>query len=203
MKPTEKALPGFDGFISEIISKIPRKRKRGRPRKYDNLTHRTYLKNRSALMTGLILQKRAAGGEKLSVRQQQNLIRAERAWNILQKSENGASLLQYYLKRSTLLAELGRIESKDWLIRTAEAIAFNGLKGETARIEIRKVRYGNRFPNWMTLCRKIRKAMREYRRLFPYQTDEHFKMDFDAATKYASDELDWKISEGKKKAKTG
>lgn len=148
-------------------------------------------------MTGLLLQKRAAGGEKLTVRQQQNLIRAERAWNILQKSENGAVLLKFYLQRSTLLAELGRIESKDWLISTAEAVAFNGLKGETARIEIRKVRYGDRFPNWMTLCRKIRKAMREYRRLFPYQTDEHFKMDFASAAKFAGEESNWKIASNK------
>jgi len=197
VKSSEKALPGFESLLSEIISIIPRKRKRGRPRKYDNLTHRTYLKKRSAQMLGLLVQKKVKGGEKLSVRQQHNLIRAERAQNILLKSENAGFLLQYFFFRNTLLGELGRIESKDWLIATAERIVHNGLKGEGARAEIRKCRFGDRYPNLTILGRKIRKAMWEYRRLFPYQTDEDFKRQFEIVTKIETDDLAWKISKSK------
>ncbi len=95
------------------------------------------------------------------------------------------------------MAEIGRIENKDWLVRAGETIARNGLRGEKARAEIRKIRYGDRFPKLTILGRKIRKAMWEYRRLFPYQTDEDFKKDFEIITKIESDELAWKISKNK------
>ena len=178
MKPSEKALPGFDNLFSEIISKIPHRRKRGRPQKYDNPTHRNYLKKRSAQVLGALIMKRSASsGGKLTVRHQQNLIRAERAQNILSKSENGGFLIHYFFNRNTLLGELGRIESKDWLIATAERIAGNELKGENARAEIRKCRFGDRLPHAVILLRKIRKAVFAYRNLYPYQSCENFKRD--------------------------
>ena len=144
MKPSETALPGFEGIFSEIISKIPhqRKRGRGRPRKYDNPTHRAYLKNRANQGLGAMIMKKSESGGKLTIRQQQNLIRAERAQNILKKSESGGFLIHYFFNRNTLLGELGRIENKDWLIRTAETVAFDGLRGEQARLFIRKIRFG-------------------------------------------------------------
>ena len=143
------------------------------------------------------MKRSESSGGKLTVRQQQNLIRAERAQNILLKSENGGFLIQYFFNRNTLLGELGRIESKDWLIATAGIIAGNGLKGEKARAEIRKCRFGDRWPDIGILGRKIRKAMWEYRRLYPYQTDEDFKKDFEFITKTESDELTLKISKNK------
>jgi hypothetical protein len=177
VKPDDFILPGFNELFSEIVSKIPRKRKRGRPRKYDNPTHRAYLKKRSNQILGALIMKKSANDGKLTVRQQQNLIRAERAQNILSKSENSGFLIHYFFNRNTLLGELGRIESKDWLIATAERIAGNELKGENARAEIRKCRFGDRLPHAIILLRKIRKAVFAYRNLYPYQSCENFKRD--------------------------
>ena len=194
MKPKETALPGFEGIISEIISKTPRKLKRGRPRKYDNPTHRAYLKNHSALVLGLHINKQQKSGAHLTVRQQHNHIRAARAQNILKKSESGAFLHHYFLYRNTLLAELGRIENKDWLIRAAEFIAGNGLKGEAARDEIRKIRFGeaaprSRWRNHSILTTKIWKAVCHYRNLFPDITDEKILADLENVIKWISIDL--------------
>jgi hypothetical protein len=209
VKPNEKALPGFEPLFSEIISKIPRRRKRGRPRKYDNPTHRRYLKNRSAMILGFLVQKKMQNGEKLSVRQQQNHIHAERAWNILSKDKTvlnsmvGAAIIQHFHNRHTLLAELGRIESKDWLIRTAELIASNGLKGEAARSEIRKIRFGKcslrSWRNYSILNAKIWKAVCQYRNLYPDITDEKIFSDLEQVIGWTRESLKLAASVRKRK----
>ena len=183
-------------MFSEIISKIPRKRKRGRPRKYDNPTHRTYLKNRSEQALGALIMKKSASGGKFTVRHEQNLIRAERGQNIIKKSENGGFLIRYFFNRNTLLAELGRIESKDWLIRAAEYIAGNGLKGETARAEIRKIRFGeaaprSRWRGYSILSDKIWKAVCQYRNLFPDITDEKILSDLEKVIGWTKESLEF------------
>ena len=106
-------------------------------------------------------------------------------------------MIQYFFNRNTLLDELGRIESKRLVNYHRKRIAGKGLKGENARVEIRKCRFGDRYPKLTILGRKIRKAMWEYRRLFPYQTDEDFKKEFEIITKIESDELAWNISKNK------
>lgn len=181
VKSSEKPLPGFEPLFSEIISKIQRKQKRGRGRrpKYNHPKARAALKKRSALVLGLHARKHSGG---LTIRQQHNHIRAERAWSILSKRENGRFLQHYFLHRSTILAELGRIESKDWLASTAGFIAVNGLRGEEARGEIRKIRFGDSSPrsrwrNASILSSKIWKAVCQYRNLFPDITDEKIMAD--------------------------
>lgn len=187
----------MESLFSEIISKIPRKRKRGRPRKYDNPTHRAYLKKRSAQVLGTLIMKKSERDGKLSVRQQHNHIHAERAQNILSKGENGAFLLHYFLHRSTLLAELGRIESKDWLIHAATLIASNQLKGEAARSEIRQVRFGkngsprSRWNNFSILRRKIWKSICQFRNLFPGITDEEIIADLKKVLDWLPESLAW------------
>lgn len=194
MKPDETALPGFDDLFSEIISKTRRKRKRGRPRKYDNPTHRAYLKNRMNFVLGAVIMKKSGKGANLTVRQQQNHIRAERACNILKKAESGAFLVHYFLYRNSLLAGLGRIESKDWLIRTAEYIALKGLKGEAARSQIRKIRFGkaaprSRWNNHSILFDKIWKAVCQYRNLFHDITDEEILADLETVIGWTKESL--------------
>jgi len=81
------------------------------------------------------------------------------------------------------LAELGRIESKAWLIHAAVEIALNELKGESARLVIRKIRFGNCSPrswrNYSILNNKIWKAVCQYRNLYPDITDEKILSDLD------------------------
>ena len=204
MKPSETTLPGFDDLFSEIISKSPRKRKRGRPRKYDNPTHRTYLKNRALQGLGAMILKKQESGGKLTVRQQQNLILAERAQNILKKSESGGFLIHYFFNRNTLLGELGRIEKKDWLIRAAEVIAGNGLKGEAARAQIRKIRFGeaaprSRWRNHSILSDKIWKAVCQYRNLFPDITDEKILADLEKVIGWTRESLKLAASQRERK----
>jgi hypothetical protein len=198
VKPRETPLPGFESVFSEIISKIPRKRKRGRPQKYASPKHRAELKSRTALILGMQFKKRVQEGGKLTVRQQQNHILAERAWNILTKSENAQQLLARFVESHTLLAELGRIERKDWLIRTAGYIAYHGLRGEIAREEIRRVRFGKRWATPSILFRKLWKALAQYRHLFPHMEDEEAKKDFDHAAASISEDLALKISISKR-----
>jgi hypothetical protein len=202
VKPKEKPLPGFEPLFSEIASKIRRKRKRGRgrPPKYSSPTHRAYLKERSAYLLGAFLDKRTSGDGNYTVRQQQNHVCAERAWKILQKSASAGFLIRYFSQRNSLLAELGRIESKDWLIRAAEEIAFNGLRGEQARALIRKIRFGGSSPRsrWRShsiLSGKIWKAVCQYRNLYPDITDEQILADLKKLVDWMPDSLKWDARE--------
>ena len=139
------------------------KAKRGRPRKYDNPTDRANLENRSAQILGALFQKKAKNKGELTVRQQQNYIRAERAQIILSKSVNAGAFFHYFLDRNTLLAELGRIEDESHLASVAYAIVSRRLRGAAALAEIRKFRHGGRWPDITRLLNKVRKAVREYR----------------------------------------
>lgn len=195
MKPKEKPLPGFELLISEIISKIPRKRKRGRgrPPKYNHPQARALLKS-------------LPFANERTDRQKQNYVLAEQAEKILRKNVNAGFLVHYFRSRSTLLAELGRIESKDWLIRVAEEITFNGLRGEQARALIRKIRFGDsstRSPSWQRysiLSRKIWKAICQYRNLYPDITDEQILADLKKAVDWMPDSLKWDARERRKAA---
>ncbi len=111
----------------------------------------------------------------------QNYHRAQRACDILAKHEARETLLAYFRNRRAILAAVGRIEEKKCLISAACSIAYYGLRGAKAYAEIRKFRYGDRWPDFTILLRKIRKAAWEYRNLFPHQSHENFKRDVEVA----------------------
>lgn len=195
-------LPGFDHLFSETISENPRKqepkRKRGRPPKYTSPSDRAALENRSAENLGKLFQKKIQRGQKLTARQQQNHILAERAQNIILNSKIGKLIPPDRWLQSTVLAQLGRIKNEELLIKTATLIVCHGWRGEKARAEIRKIRFGDASPDIRILERKIRKAIREYRSLFPHQSDEDFKTDFQTITISEMRKLALEISESKK-----
>ena len=195
MKPSEKSLPGFESLFSEIISKIPKKRKRGRPQKYNHPRARGDLKSRGELIFGIYAHKQMAG---LTTRQQQNHIRAERAARILSKNENqkvAAVFQNYFLRRSTLLAELGLIKDPKLLLGAAAYIAYHGLKGDEARLEIRSIRFGkkgsprSRWKHFSILHQKIRKAVWQFRNLFPDIKDEEVMADLKKVMGWIPDDL--------------
>jgi len=147
-----------------MISKI--QRRRGRPRKYASKQQREWVKN-------------FLGERKRCERSQQNYLYGARAFAIISECEGAKDILSYFQKRGTMFAEIGRIEDEGLLKRTAGKICSEGLRGAKANAEIRKARQ----PAWRSdisvLRKKITKALREYRRLYPYMTDERFRDDFE------------------------
>ena len=180
MIPTPQTLPGLAGLFSEIVSENAKKRPRGRPRKYDSAKVTRFLKSR-------------LGEHKRTVRSQQNYANGRRAAEILLRYENGKLLLEYFLKRQTILAEIGRIPEETLLVRTATYIWWKHLKGEKARAEIRKARYGDRWPKTEILSSKVWKAVCEYRNLYPYMEAEKAKSDFDFVAEAISKCFPWKL----------
>jgi hypothetical protein len=124
----------------------------------------------------------------MTPRMVQNYHRAQRAFDILAKHEARETLLAYFRNRRAILAAIGRIEEKKYLIGAACSIARHGLRGAAAYAEIRKFRYGDRWPDTIRLLHKIRKAVFEYRNLYPYQPCDKFKRDvediFESFKKY-------------------
>ncbi len=153
-------MPGFAGLFSEIVSKKPRRR--GRPRKYTSPKHRAF-------------EKKVLGGAKRHPRSVQNYHNAQRAYEILKQLDAAELLIPYFENRRTILAAIGRIEERKYLISAACSIAYHRLRGAAAYAEIRKARYGDRWPDIIRLLNKIRKAVREYRNLYPHQSSEHLR----------------------------
>ncbi|MGO9587638.1 MAG: hypothetical protein ACLP2Y_15730 [Limisphaerales bacterium] len=162
MKSTPQALPGLADLFSEIISK--KTRSKGRPQKYTSTRHRAY-------------EKKLLGTQKRCPRSVQNYHNARRAWEAIQKLENSEPILAYFQKRHTILSALGRIEEKKVIVQAACVIACYQLRGAKAYAEIRKFRYGDRWPDTIRLLHKIRKAVSEYRNLYPHQSCDEFKRD--------------------------
>jgi hypothetical protein len=169
-------------LFSEIVSEIPPKRYRGRPLKY----------NRADLKK-LVVQM--GGSETLTVRQQQNMVFAGRAVNIISKREDERSipLLPYFVGHTTLLAELGRIEREDRLISTAALISRERLKGKSARAEIRKVRHAGRRPNAEVLFKTVWSAVAYFRHLYPAMTVAEAKKHFETVSKMVVSGLNWDL----------
>jgi hypothetical protein len=182
MKRTQIPLEGFAELVREIISEKPRKR--GRPRKYASAKHRAF-------------EKRMLRGRTRTARSVQNYHNANRAMEILAKSDDGEEVRAYFRNKMTMLAGIGRIKEKPYLIAAARSIAYKRLRGAEAYAEIRKAKYGDRWPAITILTRKIGKAMYEYRHLFPWQSDEDFKSQFEIVMENALRFLDSKIAKSK------
>lgn len=113
----------------------------------------------------------------MTPRMVQNYHNAQRAFDILAKHEGAEQLLVYFRNRRAILAGIGRIPEKKYMIGAACSVVYHGLRGAAAHAEIRKFRYGDRWPDTNRLLRKIRKAVREYRNLYPYQSCDEFRRD--------------------------
>ena len=161
MKPSPQDLPGPPNYFRKSF---PKSRAEREGREYANPKHRAFL-------------KKFPGALERTVRCQQNYICAERAWLTIVRSDNAEALTKYFNSRSTLLVAIGHIEERELRIQAAARIFYYQLRGERARAEIRKIRYGDWWPDITILSRKIWKAVCEYHNLYPYQTDEKIVAD--------------------------